>query len=77
MDIRNLKRELKDLQKEAGARRHLGVPKSESIQVLRKGESGEERRAALIEKYGTCKGVVFVDGNEDGVRWFTYDDELP
>jgi len=67
---------VKDLEVKAGVGRHRLVPKAERIQVLNRGESGEERRAALIEKYGTSRGVIFLD-RWAGMHWFTYDDDTP
>ena len=35
------------------------LPREEKVQVLRPGETMEERRAAVIEKYGSARGVIF------------------
>jgi hypothetical protein len=34
-------------------------PIAERIQVLKSGETVEQRRAAVMEKYGTARGVIF------------------
>ncbi len=36
------------------------LPDSEKIQVLRAGESVAQRKALLIEKYGSGRGILFV-----------------
>jgi hypothetical protein len=50
---------MSDLEKAARVSR-TKVPDREKIQVLRPGERVEERKAALIERYGSAKGVLFV-----------------
>ena len=35
------------------------LPRTEKIQVLKSGETAEQRRAAVIGKYGTARGVIF------------------
>jgi len=37
-----------------------GLPDRERIQVLRPGESAEQRRAGLIGEYGSARGVRFI-----------------
>lgn len=43
------------------------MPKAEKIQVLRKGESMEERKEAVIARYGSAGGVTFarIKGRDD------------
>lgn len=55
----NVRKRMNDLEKAARID-HGTVPDAERFQVLRPGESVEERKAELMEKFGTGKGVVFV-----------------
>ena len=35
------------------------VPRNERVQVLKSGETVEQRATVVIEKYGTTRGVIF------------------
>ena len=55
----NIKKRMSDLEGKVGTG-HACVPHKELIQVLRGGEAPEERRAALMEKYGTFHGALII-----------------
>jgi hypothetical protein len=55
----SVKKRMSDLEK-AALIDHGSVPDAERFQVLRPGESMEERKNALVEKYGSTKGIIFV-----------------
>jgi hypothetical protein len=35
------------------------LPRTEKIQVLKPGETVEQRKAAVIGKYGSARGIIF------------------
>ena len=55
----SIMKRMNDLEKVVGTG-HAAIPDKERIQVLRAGESVEQRRAALMAKYGTFHGAVII-----------------
>ena len=55
----SIKKRMGDLERKV-ATGHAAIPDKELIQVLRAGESPEERRAALVERYGTSHGALII-----------------
>jgi hypothetical protein len=55
----NVRKRMGDLERKV-ATGHIAMPDAEKAQVLRPDESVEQRKAALIDKYGSAKGVLFV-----------------
>ncbi len=55
----SVKKRMGDLEKVVRAGR-AALPDAERVQVLEPGESVAQRKAALIGKYGSGKGVLFV-----------------
>jgi hypothetical protein len=62
----SIKKRVEDLEKALDIHPST-IPKAEKIQVLRRGESMEERREAVIARYGSARGVTFarIKGRDD------------
>ena len=54
-----IKKRVSGLEKAVNLPGPSALPITERIQVLKSGETVEQRKAAVIGKYGTARGVIF------------------